>query len=58
MERGNHGRPIVMTEPRIELATQMVEERRHIEREILPALLEIDGPALSRFIHGSEITSA
>lgn len=37
-----------MTAPRIELARQMLEERFHIEREILPALQEIDGAPLSR----------
>lgn len=45
---GNHGRPIVMTAPRIELAQQMLEERRHVEREILPALRQIEGPQISR----------
>ncbi len=37
-----------MTAPRIELAQQMLEEHRHVEREILPELLKIDGPPLSR----------
>lgn len=45
---GNHGRPIVMTAPRIELAQQMLEDHRHVEREILPALRLIEGPQLSR----------
>lgn len=37
-----------MTAPRIELAQQMLEEHRHVEREILPALRLIEGPQLSR----------
>lgn len=48
-ERGDpHGRPAVMTAERIEVATRMLAERRHIEREILPALKLLDGPAITR----------
>lgn len=48
-ERGDpHGRPAVMTEERIELATQMLADRCHIEREILPALKELPGPQITR----------
>ena len=37
-----------MTAERIALATQMLAERKHIEREILPALKELEGPAITR----------
>jgi hypothetical protein len=37
-----------MTAERIEVATRMLAERRHIEREILPALKLLDGPAITR----------
>lgn len=48
-ERGDaHGRPVVMTEPRIALATQMLAEGKHIKDEILPALKAIKGPNISR----------
>lgn len=48
-ERGDpHGRPAVMTAERIEVATRMLAEKRHIEREILPALKLLDGPAITR----------
>lgn len=48
-ERGGaHGRPVVMTAPRIQLAMQMVDERRNVVGEIWPALLEIDGAPLSK----------
>lgn len=48
-ERGDpHGRPAVMTAERVTLATQMLADRKHIEREILPALKELPGPAITR----------
>lgn len=48
-ERGDaHGRPIVMTEPRIVLATQMLADGKHIEADILPELKRIKGPSISR----------
>lgn len=48
-ERGDpHGRPAVMTEERIEAAKRMLAEGLHIEREILPALKRLDGPAITR----------
>jgi DNA invertase Pin-like site-specific DNA recombinase len=48
-ERGDpHGRPAVMTAERIEVATRMLAEGLHIEREILPALQNLAGPAITR----------
>jgi DNA invertase Pin-like site-specific DNA recombinase len=48
-ERGDpHGRPIVMTAERIEMATQMLADGKHIEHDILPALQGIKGPRITR----------
>jgi len=48
-ERGDpHGRPAVMTAERIEVATRMLADHRHIEREILPVLQGLEGPSITR----------
>jgi len=48
-ERGDaHGRPIAMTEARIEKAKEMLAEDCHVLKEILPALKKLDGPSISR----------
>lgn len=43
-----HGRPVAMTEARVDLAMEMLQAGRHIERDILPAVQALAGPKVSR----------